>query len=250
MMYLNYLTQIISEFFPISSTLFLKSLNLIDNGVFHIFSGLLLIIIFYKQIWDLIRHPSKNLKIFINYFFITIPSVIIGLMINYSYINLDVSYEFQVVTNILMGIILYLSVKYFENIYRNPNLKEITLLDSVLLGIFLSLNGLFPGMSRLGTSLIFLLLKGFPLNKAYNLSLFTSIPIIIGKPLMLLIKNPDERFYFFDFCRNYYILILLSFIGGIFIYKLINSYLSTSNLKTFSLLRVIFFVFILISIIV
>lgn len=252
MIYISYLIQIISEFFPISSTLFLKSLNLMDVGIFHIFSGLLLIIIFYKKILTLVMSPYKNFKTILNYFLINLPSVILGIIINFTFfLNFNITYKFQLIINIIMGLVLYMVTKRFENNYRNFSLlKEINISDSICLGIFLSLNGIFPGMSRLGTSLIFLLLRGYPLKKSYELSLITSIPVIIGKPLVLLIKDADTRFYFYNFCQEYYILIILSFILGFFFYKIINYYLSVNNLKFFSFLRILFFIFILISILI
>ena len=245
MIVIHYLTQIFSEFFPISSTLLLKSLNFMDDGMFHIFNGVLFIIIFHKKLLSLIKNPNKNFRTILNYFFISLPSAIVGIIL--TFYSFESSYTFQIITNIVMGIILYISVKYFENHYRDSLLiKEINTTDSIFLGLFLSLNGIFPGMSRLGTSLIFLLFKGYGLKKSYELSLITSIPIIIGKPLVSLIKNYENSIYFYDFISNNYILIILSFIGGLFLFNIIKYYLSTKILKLFAFMRILFFVFILI----
>lgn len=244
MTYINYIIQLIAEFFPISSTLLLETINLSDDGLFHIFSGLILIIIFYKKIFSMIIYPLKNFKTILNYIIVSIPSIIIGLIINYGLIKWSISYQFQIITNIIMGIILYMTIKYFEKNYKHIRQKNITTIDSILLGVSLSLNGIFPGMSRLGTSLTFLLFRGYSLERSYSYSMFTSIPIIIGKPLLLLIKEQNKQIYLLEFCKNYYFLIILSFISGFFFYKIINYYLSLKILKIFIILRILFFLFI------
>jgi undecaprenyl pyrophosphate phosphatase UppP len=243
---MNYILQILSEFFPISSTLFLKSLNFSDDGIFHIFSGLLFIIIFYNKILLLIKYPKKNSIIIINYILITLPSIILGIITTFGFLNFNFSYKFQIITNIIMGIFLYLTTKYFNKNHINNFLKEVKKNDSIILGLLLSLNGIFPGMSRLGTSLTFLLFRGYSPSKSYEVSLITSIPIIIGKPLVFLIKNKEAKNYLYNFSKEHFLLIIFSFLVGFFLYRIIHYHISSKTLKLFSIIRIIYFSYLLI----
>jgi undecaprenyl pyrophosphate phosphatase UppP len=231
---LDFFLQIISEFFPISSSLFLKILNFNDNGLFHIFSGIFFIIIFFQDIINL-----KKLEI-VKYFLINIPSIVIGLFFK----PINETFPYEIITNIFMAGILYLVVrKYIKNNYLQNKNKVLSIKDSIILGLILSINGFFSGMSRLGTCLTYLLFKKYSFNKSYKISLISSIPIVIGKPFYLILKNPLLYEELRHFLSSNYFTIFIGLILSILIYIYIISKIKINFLKNFVIFRICFFVF-------
>lgn len=252
-MNISFIIQLISEFFPISSSLLLKSLNMTQGEIFHIFNGFLFLIIFSKEIFQLILFPIHNFNKIVNYFFIIFPSVIIGLLTTFNllYVDCTINYQQELVINLIMSFILLYSISFHENNYKiNNSLKDLNITDSIYLGLFLSLNGIFPGMSRLGTSLIYLFFRGYSLDKAYEISLLTSIPIIIGKPLVLLIKTNSLKIFLYNFIQSNYYFIIGSFFISFIIYRIILKLMCFQNLKYIVYLRILYFSFILIQLLI
>ena len=119
-MNISFIIQLISEFFPISSSLLLKSLNMTQGEIFHIFNGFLFLIIFSKEIFQLILFPIHNFNKIVNYFFIIFPSVIIGLLTTFNllYVDCTINYQQELVINLIMSFILLYSISFHENNYK------------------------------------------------------------------------------------------------------------------------------------
>lgn len=246
----SFIVQIIAEFFPISSTLFLKTLQLDGGEIFHIFSGILFLIIYRKHIFHLIFYPIKNLNFICAYILSVIPSTIIGLLTDYyQVLNLNLSFRLQVGINIISAILLYIVVSLHKkkNLHHfNKNHKKVlSIPDGLMLGILTSLNGFLPGMSRLGMSLIYLLLKNYDIHQAYALSLITSIPVLCGKPIVHMILNQNIFSELLSFINHHFIIILVVVLITILFHKYCLQWINQQFLKAFLVLRIVYFIIIL-----
>lgn len=246
-MLISFIVQLIAEFFPISSTLFLRTLNLSEGLLFHIFSSILFLIIYAEHILFLISAPIKNIYTICAYLLAIIPSVVVGLLVNqYHYFNFNFSFQTQLVMNISSAVVLYMALARYKltSLYQHLNFN---LKDSLVIGLLTSMNGIFPGISRLGMSLLYLIIKGYDIRKAYDFSLITSIPVLLGKPILSMVTHKEQWKFMMDFTVNNYPIILLSMAIMIFFHSFCKRFISISIVKNFILLRILYFLYVLLQ---
>ena len=252
-----------TEFLPISSTAHLKVVPYLlgwsEPGVsfsasLQLGSAVAIICYFRNQInliinsfWSFFNHrkvfkdDTTRLSSYI--FVASIPICIFGLFIkvywpNYSESNFRGLFSIAI-TSIFMAILLALSEIYGK---RKKFLKDITLKDTILLGLSQSL-AIFPGVSRSGITLTSALFSGIERKTAARLSFLVGIPAISISGLV-------ELFTLFRTISIIDILptiigLLSSFFSSILAIDLFLKFLAKNNTFVFVYYRLAFGIFIL-----
>lgn len=175
------IVQGITEFLPISSSAHLiliskyfnfNNSNLTLDVSLHL--GSLLAIIFHFRNYFL--NFIDNKKLFFKILLTSIPITILGyFLVKFNYIDLIRNYKIIGWSTIIFGIVLLLSdnSKTNKNIFKNFNYKNI-----FFIGVFQVL-ALIPGVSRSGIIITISRMLGFNRINSANISLLTSIPVLI-----------------------------------------------------------------------
>lgn len=179
--------QGLTEFLPISSSghlllfeniLGIKNGDLFFNVLLHLASLLAVIIVFWKDVVDLIKNPfGKKMKTII---VATIPTVVIALIIKYCF------NEFQL--NAFLGFgffvsaILLLVTTFLK---RKRGLNELTLnyKNSFVIGLVQGV-AVLPGISRSGSTICSGILQGIEREECAKFSFLISIPVILGATIL------------------------------------------------------------------
>lgn len=171
--------QGLTEFLPISSSghlLLLERLgigepSLLFNVLLHFGSLIAVIIVFFKPIKDLVRHPFQKKLLFI--VIATIPTVAIGILFKFLAPHLlDGAY---LASGFMLTACLLFSTKLFERKNTVFLDKKISFVSGVVQGI-----AVLPGISRSGATISSLMLLGVDKKEAFEFSFLLSVPIIIG----------------------------------------------------------------------
>jgi len=176
--------QGITEWFPISSSghlaLAQEFLGFQDLGFdvyLHFASVFSVIILFRKDIINLLKPNKKNLIYIIKLLIAIIPAAIIGLLLR-EHVRLAFSnLLFIGIFFIIFGVLIY-STKYAREIKFRPSK-----LDAFIIGISQAF-ALFPGISRSGMTMGTGLILGLKKEQAIKFSFLLAIPIILGASLV------------------------------------------------------------------
>lgn len=243
--------QGLTEFLPISSS---AHLNLFPwvfgweqmpdsfDVALHIGTLLAIVIFFFKDWINLIKggfnqvvkkESSIDGKIFWYLVIATIPAGIFSLILDKisNMIfgnNLNIEMLVIAITLIVMGIILYIVDKKAKS---NTKYEDITLKQSVLIGISQALAAAFPGVSRSGITMTIARAVGVDRESAAKYSFLLATPITFAAVIF------DLKLFTFDL--SFFIGIIASFIVGILIIKFLLDYLKKGSFKIFAIYRVI-----------
>lgn len=145
---------------------------------------------------------------------------------------------------IIIGIIIYLFDKHFEN---KKELKELTFKDVILIGLSQSL-ALIPGFSRSGTTIAIARSRGIKREEAAKFSFYLSVPIVLGAVILTFIKDNTINLIVAN-TSIFIIGILVSFITGLICIKFLLKYLAKNDFKLFMWYRIIVGVLIILSVV-
>ncbi len=176
--------QGLTEFLPISSSghlmlvenLFkLQSGNLFFNVLLHFATLIAVVIVFWKEVVDIIKHPlGENMRAIV---VATIPTVILALLVNYFF---D---EFALASFLGFGFLISAIVISITTILQKRkftyNKNAIYSKQALIIGIVQGF-AVFPGISRSGSTICAGLLQGVEREESAKFSFLVSIPVIIG----------------------------------------------------------------------
>lgn len=217
------LVQGLTEFLPVSSSghlILLEKLgvatpSLFFNVMLHLGTLLSVFFVFYRKIFELIRHPVKsNLRYVI---LASIPTVIIAFLFKAYGGNLLLG-DYLPLFFMITAFLLITSSIFAKNKNKPLSFKNATL-TGVMQGI-----AVLPGISRSGATIAAMTMMGIGKEEACDFSFLLSIPIILGSALV-------ECYPFKGIAVDYGAIPLVagmiaSFFGGIIslglIYKLIK----------------------------
>lgn len=180
--------QGLTEFLPISSSghlvVFQKLFHFNESALFfdvmlHFGTVLPLLIIFRKEIKDIITHPFKN-KLLYYLVLGTLPAVVIGLLLKDFFEKLFASGQSVGVEFIFTALVLWLIERKKSG---TKLLSEITPADSVIIGIGQAL-AIFPAISRSGLTIAAALFRGLDRKFAAKFSFILAIPSILGASIL------------------------------------------------------------------
>lgn len=172
------LVQGFTEFLPVSSSghlILLEELGILEPSLFfnvmlHAGTLLAVVVVYYKKLYDLIRHPVKN-KLLL-YAAACIPTGIIALLVEKFLPNL-LTGAYLPLCFMVTALILF-SAEYF----KPKNLTDINYPNSLICGTAQGI-AVLPGISRSGATIATLILLGVPRDKAADFSFMLSVPIIL-----------------------------------------------------------------------
>ncbi|MCX8095702.1 MAG: undecaprenyl-diphosphate phosphatase [Caldisericia bacterium] len=237
--------QGLTEFLPVSSTghiiLFSKFLNIKEPPIFydltlHLGTLIAIFIIFYPFIIKNI----KNIKLIILIVISTITTgffyIIFKNPLESTFSNFNLLPIFFIITSI------YLFLFYLKN-KRTKSIKEITLLDSIIIGISQGF-AIIPGISRSGFTFITALLLGIKDEDAFRYSFLLSIPTILGSTILKYFDYVKSGEFF---TMNIFLLgFFASLIFGIIAIILFRSSIFKRNFRVYSLYLIIISIIIII----
>ena len=240
------IVQGITEFLPISSSAHLiliskyfnfNNSNLTLDVSLHLGSLLAIIFHFINYFLNFIA----NKKLFFKILLTSIPITILGyFLVKFNYIDLIRNYKIIGWSTIIFGIALLLSdnSKTNKNIFKNFNYKNI-----FFIGVFQVL-ALIPGVSRSGIIITISRTLGFNRIDSANISLLTSIPVLIFVSiynLKKIILQNNLEISIINFSS-----VILSFFFSYITIKFFLNFLKKFNLTVFAFYRVFLGIIILI----
>lgn len=175
------IVQGLTEFLPVSSSGHLVLLqkifgiteaNLFFTVMLHLGSLIAVFLVFYKDIWELVKHPlsDESKGIIVATLITGVMYLILGKIINDSYSGSFLAWGF-----LYTAFLLYLVTNY-RNKKRG---QDITIGRASFIG-FMQGIAMFPGVSRSGSTIAGGLLTGVNKEKISKFSFILSIPAILA----------------------------------------------------------------------
>lgn len=254
------IVQGLTEFLPVSSSAHLnvfpwifgwEEISESFDVALHLGTLLAICIFFFKDWLNLIKGGFKKVfkkedtldgKIFWYLVIATIPAGILSLILDKfsEWLvgnNLNIEMALIAIALIVMGIILY-----FVDKNKKSDLKyeDITLKQSILVGISQAFAAAFPGVSRSGITMTIARILRIDRESAAKFSFLLATPIVAAAVLVDITE--------FAFSIPFFAGILASFISGLIVIKFLMNYLKKGSFKIFAIYRIIFGIIILAAI--
>lgn len=235
------LVQGLTEFLPVSSSghlVFLDKIFGVETGNFlfvsiilHVATLISVIVLYYKQIWHLIKNPfSKETLLIV---VATIPTVIIVLLFK-GFFEDAFSGGYLSICFMITAIILMLT--YFKTkSQKKLTYQKITYKNAVVIGIMQGF-AVLPGISRSGSTISAGVLQGIDSEKATSFSFILSIPIILASLVYELFScfyNGGQ--FFVGSYINLIISFIIALVSGIFAIKIMKKIAKTGKYYWFSI---------------
>ncbi len=229
------LVQGLTEFLPVSSSghlvLFSKLFG-IEESLFisillHVATLLSIVVVFYKDIWQMIRHPfSKPAMMLV---VATIPTCLIVLVLM-PIIKSSFAGGALPICFIVSAVLLFVS----ENLSKKTYKQTLDYKSAIFMGIAQGF-AVFPGISRSGSTISAGLLNGKNKEEVAKFSFLMSIPIILLSLLMEVYDVIKGGIVVNVSAIAITISFVTAFLVGIFAIKLMIKLTVKSSLKWFSL---------------
>lgn len=246
------IVQGLTEFLPISSSAHLNVFPWIFGWdeisesfdvALHLGTLFAILIFFFKDWINLIKggfnkvfkkEDSTDGRIFWYLVIATIPAGILSLVLDKISDmivgdNLNLEMGLIAIALIVMGIILYIVDKKSDSKvdYENISMKQ-----SIFVGISQALAAAFPGVSRSGITMTVARLLKIDRESAAKFSFLLATPIVAAAVLVDITK--------FTFSLSFILGIFSSFLVGLFVIKFLMDYLKKGSFKIFAIYRIIF----------
>ena len=182
------LVQGLTEFLPVSSSGHLMLLNqifkiegdfLFISIVLHLATLFAIVIVFYKEIWQLIKHPFS--KQAINLYIATIPTVTIVLLFK-AFIEKFFNNASLLPFCFMFTAFLLVITQFLSNKKQVDFNKQIKTSSAFIMGISQGF-AVIPGISRSGSTICTGLILGEEREQTAKFSFLMSIPIIFASLL-------------------------------------------------------------------
>lgn len=231
--------QGLTEFLPVSSSghlvlfgnLFGIEESLFISILLHVATLLSIVVVFYKDIWQMIRHPfSKQTTMLV---VATIPTCLIVLVLM-PIIKQSFAGGLLPICFLISAILLLVS----EQLSKKKEKKEMTYKTAFIMGIAQGF-AVFPGISRSGSTISAGLLSGGEKESVAKFSFLMSIPIIFLSLIMEIYEIAIGSLKLQIQIMPTILAFVSAFVVGIFAIKLMIKLTVKSSLKWFSLYLVI-----------
>lgn len=253
--------QGIGEFLPISSSahlilipyLFgLQESSLAFDVALHFGTLLAVLVIFFKEWWDLFIGAIKNVgkskktnegRMFWYLIVATIPAALVGFLLDDIIEGFFRNQIWLIALFLaLMGVFIYAGDKWATKHYKGEETKfeKITLKQAFLVGCSQAF-AVFPGFSRSGTTILAGRLMGIDKEAITKFTFLLSVPIIAGATVLKVGE--------LAMTTEVIIGIITSFIVGIISIKFLLSYIKKHDFSVFAFYRIIIAIIIYIKLI-
>ena len=263
------IVQGLTEFLPISSTGHLtlagKFMGLISDknpehwtsfiAVIQLGTMVSIFVYFWKDLWNIFTEflqnnlqnrvkfsdQSTNSKLGWMIILGTIPIVVIGLLFK-DMIEGSLTKNLYVISVSLIVLAIILAVAEKAAKFKK-DLKDITLLDSILIGLAQAV-ALIPGSSRSGTTITGGLFLGLKRDVAARFSFLLSVPAVLASGVLQLFES--LKYINYDLTVNLIIATLVSAVSGYLAIDFLLKFLKKNTTFVFIFYRIALGVFILI----
>ena len=254
----------ITEWLPISSTghLILAEKLIpfenVSNGFFDVFDVIIqlgailaVVVLFIDKLWPFAFTKKRKNKYDIDTFYIPdtwslwfkiivscVPAGIFGILFDDFFEEHFYNYVSVAVALIFFGVIFIVVENTIgkKGNFKVNDLKNITYMNALQIGIFQILAAAFPGTSRSGITLIGAMMLGISRTVACEYTFFLAVPVMAGASLLKLIK------FGFSFTGNEIAILgtgcVVSFIISIFAMKFLLKFIKKNNFKPFGWYRI------------
>ena len=235
--------QGLAEFLPVSSSghlmVFHRILGIESNDnltfivVLNLGTLLPLLFTFRKDLLELIKQPfQKTVYLLI---IATIPIVVATLLFEDFVEGLFQSTQFLAFGFLATGIILILTDKIQNN---NKTMKEMSYFDSIIIGLTQAV-AIFPGLSRSGSTISALLVRGVTREDAAKFSFLMSIPAAFGALAFRILRMFTGHIAVADLnFLNLFAGFIAAMISGYLSINFMMKLIKTAKLKYFALFYV------------
>lgn len=179
----------------------------------------------YKQVVK--KEKNNEGKMFFFLVWATIPSALIGFILDKYFEDLLTKPLIVAIALIVMGILLYIFDKKFDSKVKYENM---TFKETFLIGMSQVL-AFIPGVSRSGITMTAARAMNVERESAARYSFMLSAPIVLGATIY--------KFKDFVFNIPFVIGVISSFLVGILVIKFLLNYLKKGNFKYFAFYRVV-----------
>ncbi len=226
------LVQGLTEFLPVSSSghlVLLSNIFGVEESLFisillHVATLLSICVVFYKDIFALIRHPfSKNTIMLV---VATIPTCLIVLVLM-PFIKSSFGGSFLPASFLITAVLLVVTELFAKN------KKEFSYKTAIIMGIAQSF-AVFPGISRSGSTICAGILSGGDKKECAKFSFLMSIPIILLSLVMEIYEGVSGGISISYPISAIIISFIIAFLSGIFAIKFMMRLTEKGKLWWFS----------------
>lgn len=253
------IVQGLTEFLPVSSSghiviaqelLGLKYSdedNLLFAIVLHFATALSTIVVFRKDIWQIIRGLfqfkwNEETRFALMVVLSMIPAALVGLFLMDTLEDLFSSLR-------LVGFMLLVTATllFFADKAKKTG-KDVTFRDSFVIGLAQAVAALFPGISRSGSTIATSILLGDDKSKAARFSFLMVLPLILGATAKMYIDaemeglTGSEQFDLLPLLVGF----IAAFVSGLFACRWMIAFVKKAKLTYFSIYCVILGVFVVV----
>lgn len=235
------LVQGLTEFLPVSSSGHLVLLDKIfgvETGNFlfvsiilHVATLVSVVILYYKQIWNLVKRPFSKKTLFV--VVATIPTVVVVILFK-SFFESSFSGGYLSICFMITAIVLMITHFKTNSKTYNPK-REMSYKNSVVVGFVQGL-AVLPGISRSGSTISANVLCNVDSQTATEFSFILSIPIIICSLLYEIYSCLySGSIIFVGSYFNLAVSFVIALISGIFAIKIMKKIAKTKKYYLFSI---------------
>ena len=202
------------------------------------------VLIYFRRIWPFNFNKQKGGLIKMDIMCLwgkiliaCIPAAIVGVFLD----DILEKYLYNAIVVALMLIIFGVGFIIVENRNKNTkarvnSLKELSIKDSLIIGVYQLIAAVFPGTSRSGATILGALSIGISRKVAAEFTFFLAIPVMFGASLLKLIKIG------FDFALNEYLVLFFgmvtAFVVSVLVIRFLMSYIKKHDFKIFGYYRI------------
>ena len=229
------IVQGLTEFLPVSSSghlvLFGKLLG-IEESLFvsillHVATLLSILVVFYKDVWQMIRHPFSKQTMLLAV--ATLPTCVIALVLM-PLIKQSFAGGFLPICFLLSAIMLFVA----EKVSQKSAKGQLNFKTAFIMGVAQGF-AVFPGISRSGTTISAGLLSGAEKEQTAKFSFLMSLPIVFLSLVMEIFEIATGGVTVQVEVVPMIVSFVTAFLVGIFSIKLMINLTAKSSLKWFSL---------------
>lgn len=231
------LTQGLTEFLPVSSSghlyllesLGIGSKSLLENLMLHLSTLMVVIVMFRKKIWEMLKHPTSKQTMFV--LIASVPTAILAGIIRY--LVPDDFGKFLPLMFVITSVFLFLP-SVFNNRYWDMQDKGL-IKNAIIVGITQGL-ACFNGISRSGATTSTMRIIGLNKEDSANICFILSIPIILGSSIVELITSKP---IITSNTLPLLLAMLVAFVSGLFAVKTFIKVIKNSKLWVFAIYTMI-----------
>ncbi len=248
----------ITEWLPISSTghmilvdEFLK-LKVSDDFmtmflvVIQLGAIMAVVLLYWKKIFPFrfkggFRYSKKILNLWVKILVACVPAAIVGVLFD----DIFDKYLYNPLVVATMLILVGIAFIVIENLYKNKrpvvtSVREISIKDALIIGVFQLIAAIFPGTSRSGSTILGGLMIGVSRPVAAEFTFYLAVPVMVGASLLKILKYIIKVGFTMTGLEVAVLIVgmVVAFFVSIFTIKFLLGYIKKHDFKVFGWYRI------------